>query len=111
MPERGERLQAEIVASDRLFLVLLTQRRANQPDNCGVSGEDPNHLDAPLDLAVKPLQRFGRADLGPVVRMKGHIGQQVILAWSTARASRSKRSRRPSTTCAIAGAPRYGFPG
>jgi hypothetical protein len=30
MPERGERLQAEMAAADRAFLVLLAQQRATR---------------------------------------------------------------------------------
>jgi hypothetical protein len=49
----------EVAAGDEPFVVLLDQEGTGQPQQGGVVGEDPDHVGAPADLAVDPLQRVG----------------------------------------------------
>ncbi len=48
------------------------------------SGEDPDHVGAPFDLLVDPLERIGRGDLAPVGsrerRMGGDVGRGLGLS-------------------------------
>ena len=52
---------------------------ASLGSEAGAGPAEPDHVGAPLDLAVQPLQGVGRADLGPMVGMKGHGGEDIVL--------------------------------
>jgi peroxiredoxin len=56
----------------------LDQHGANQADDGGVVGEDPDDVGAAFDLLVDPLQGVGGGDLGPVASGEGGVGGDVI---------------------------------
>jgi ribonuclease BN (tRNA processing enzyme) len=71
--EEGHGALGEVAAVGHLPLVMgLDQHRTSQPKQGLRVGEDPDHMRAPLDLLVEPLQRVGRPDLLPVAAWQGH---------------------------------------
>jgi hypothetical protein len=54
-------------ALNRPFVVLFEQQRPDQADDGGLVREDTDHLGAPLDLAVEPLDGIGRVQLGAML--------------------------------------------
>jgi hypothetical protein len=48
------------------LVVLLAQDCTNEADDGVVVGEDARDIGSALDLAIEPLERIGRADLGPM---------------------------------------------
>ena len=55
----GHDLNLHIAVRQLPFIVLLKQYRADQPNDRGLIGEDADHIGAPLDLLVEPLERIG----------------------------------------------------
>src|SRR6266568_6164365 len=51
----GQRLGAEVAPADLPFVVLLGEDGPDQADHRPVVREDPDHVAAPLDLAVQPF--------------------------------------------------------
>jgi hypothetical protein len=75
-----DRFQCHVAgALDRPFVVLLKQDRADQTDDGVLVGEDADDIGAPLDLAVKALDRIGRVQLGAMLDREGHVGEHVGL--------------------------------
>jgi len=62
-----------------MTVVLLDREHGGQADQGGVVGEDADDVGAAADLAVKPLQRVGRAQLAPVVGWEGIQREDVLL--------------------------------
>ena len=54
--------QCYVAASDRPFVVLFQHKRANEANDGGLIGEDPDHIGAALDFLVEPFQRVGGMD-------------------------------------------------
>src|SRR5258708_39439601 len=75
----GERLGAEIAPGDLPLVVLLRQDRPHQAEDRWLVWEDTHHISAPLDLAVKSLQRIITPDLTPVLSGEREIGQHLCL--------------------------------
>jgi hypothetical protein len=69
-------------------VVLVEQDGADQAGNGLFIGKDADHLGAALDLTVKPFQRIGRVDLGPVVPRfrEGRLLGKLIKASTSASA-------------------------
>jgi hypothetical protein len=62
-----------------MTVVLLDAEHAGQADQRRVVGEDPDDVGAAADLAVQPLQRIRRAQLGPVLGGQRVEGEDVLL--------------------------------
>ncbi len=58
----------------------LQQRRADQPDDGALVGEDTHDVGPAFDLLVQALDRIGWVDLGPVLGGEAHVRQHVGLA-------------------------------
>lgn len=61
----GEDIDAEVAAAFGPLVVLLGQDGANEPDDGSTVGEDPDHVGASADLAVKPFLGVVGPDLTP----------------------------------------------
>ena len=65
--DEGHGLFGEVAAfGDGPLVVLFEQHGTDESDDRGVVGEDPDHVAAPLDLLVDPLERVGGGDLAPM---------------------------------------------
>jgi len=62
-----------------MTVVLLDRQHRDQPDQGGVVGEDADDVGAAADLAVKPLQRVGRAELAAVLGREGVERREDVL--------------------------------
>ena len=51
----GEDVESEVAAAFGPFVVLFGQDGADEPDDAGPVGEDPDDVGAATDLAVEPL--------------------------------------------------------
>ena len=60
-------LGEEAPALELPFLRLLQQLADHQAGDRSVVGEDADHVRAPFDLLVEPLERVGAPDLAPVL--------------------------------------------
>jgi hypothetical protein len=65
--DRVQRVVAEVAAADEPFVVLFDDNAGSEPDQGAVVGEDADDVGAPSDLAVDPLERIRRPQLGPVL--------------------------------------------
>ena len=54
-------------------------RAASLGSEAGEGSAEPDRLGAALDLAVDPLKRVGRMDIGPVFLREAHIREHVRL--------------------------------
>ena len=73
-------LDAHVAVLQLPFVVLLQQHRADQAQDGLLGGKDADHVGAPLDLLVEPLQRIDRVQLGAVLGWKCHVSQHLVLA-------------------------------
>ncbi len=62
----GEGVSGHVAAGDLPLVVLFGQGRADEADDGGTVGEDPDHVGASADLFVQPFQRVVAAQLPPV---------------------------------------------
>ena len=60
--DRSDGFQCHVAARDRPFVVLFQHKRANEANDGGLIGEDPDHIGAALDFLVEPFQRVGGMD-------------------------------------------------
>ena len=74
----GEDLEAHVAALLGPFVGLLGQDRADQPDDGGAVGEDPDDVGAAADLLVQPFLRVVRPDLAPELARERGERQQVL---------------------------------
>src|SRR5512143_4288410 len=79
LPHERESLQAHVASGNRPLVILFEEERPGQADEGGIVGEDADNVGPPLDLADDPFQWVCRADLGPVIRMEAHVGEDVVL--------------------------------
>ncbi len=69
--ERSGGLKGHVAGSlDRPLVGLLQQERADQASDRGLVGKDADDVGTALDLAVQPLERVDRMQLGPVAAVK-----------------------------------------
>jgi hypothetical protein len=68
---------AEVTASVLPLVVLVLSTAVNRRRSESVLGEDANHLGAPVELRVDPLDGVGRGDRAPVVNGKVQVGEHV----------------------------------
>jgi hypothetical protein len=52
---------------DGPFIILFEQQCTDEPDDCGLVGEDADHIAASLVFAVEAFERIGVVDLGPML--------------------------------------------
>ena len=75
----GEAFAAHGAAGFGPFVVLLGQDGADQADDGGAVGEDPDDVDAAANLLVQPFLRVVRPDLPPDLAGECGEGRQVAL--------------------------------
>ena len=80
-PSSYQGLTAHVTPHRDPLIILFDQQRTDQADPGGAPREDPDHVRAPPDLAVEPLQRVVRPDLDPVLLWEGSEGQQFFLGF------------------------------
>ena len=86
---------AEVALADEPFVVLLDDEAGGETDQRAVVGEDADDVGAAADLAVDPLERVRRAELGPVVGREGVEGEQVLLGLGEQVGDRGQRLAQP----------------
>lgn len=53
--------------------------RADEAKGGVLVGEDADYFGAPIDLAVEALDRVGRVQVGPMLRLEGHLSEHIGL--------------------------------
>ena len=62
----SERIEAHVSAGDGPFVVLFSEQRSDEADDCGSGGEDPDDVGATSDLFVESFLGVVGPDLAPV---------------------------------------------
>jgi hypothetical protein len=110
MAKRSDGFQCHVARPlDRPFIVLLEQDGADRAGNGFLIGEDVDDLGAARDLAVQPLQRIDRMDLGSVVFEEAHKGEHLGFCLVYRATSSATLGLIRSATAAFARAGLYGF--
>jgi hypothetical protein len=73
----GQDVEAQVAAAFGPLVVLLGQDGADEADQGGAVGEDPDHVGAPADLAVEPFLGVVRPDLAPEFLGEAGEGEDV----------------------------------
>ena len=64
--------------TDRPFIALLKQNGPDEPDQRGLTRENPDDLGSGLDLAIEPFEQNGRVECQAVLAGKAEVGQDVV---------------------------------
>ena len=102
----GEDVESEIAAALGPGAVLLCQHGADEPDDAGAVGEDPDHVGAPADLAVEAQlglldQIWRQTSLGKAVKARMSARSSSRRSATVGRFSASASTTRSNWACTV----------